>query len=142
MYYVLQVFHHTKFVWYWHWYISNHQNHTTSRDFNLAIIQILYDFDELQKSANYVRGHAFCGSWSETHQNHTNIVWFFIIPHVPRFSVFSTYNDLRNGNVNTWTFMRIIDIWCRFISILLEATQVMGDFCLEEISMLYKVVFI
>ena len=31
--------------------ISNHQNHTISRDFDRAIIQILYDFDE---SAKYV----------------------------------------------------------------------------------------
>ena len=33
---------------------SNHQNHAISHDFDLAIIQILYDFDESQKSANYV----------------------------------------------------------------------------------------
>jgi hypothetical protein len=39
--------------------VSNHQNHTISRNFDLAIIQILYDFDESQKSANYVKSYAF-----------------------------------------------------------------------------------
>jgi hypothetical protein len=36
---------------------SNHQNHTISRDFHVVIIQILYDFDESEKSANYVSPH-------------------------------------------------------------------------------------
>ena len=39
--------------------ISNHQNHTISRNFDLAIIQNLYDFEESQKSANYVKSYAF-----------------------------------------------------------------------------------
>ena len=63
--------------------VSNHQNHTISGNFDLAIIQKLYDFAQSGGSANHVIDSLFFSGGRDMSKSYNICMIFLDLPRAP-----------------------------------------------------------